>query len=84
MDHARIPSGLWCYRFGKDKLLLGGALIDGGSMYQWVKDSFRASDKELQKLEGMLPNQHGLTILPFLSGKDFWAYNPALVLSQTF
>lgn len=36
----RISAGLWCYRYSKDMVLLGGALTDGGSMYEWFHDIF--------------------------------------------
>ena len=31
-----IPHGLYCYRADRHRLLLGGALTDGGSTYQWI------------------------------------------------
>ncbi len=43
MARARVPNGLWCYRIGKDRVLLGGALNDGGSMFQWAKDTLQLS-----------------------------------------
>ena len=32
------PSGLFCYRLDSDRLLVGGALTDGGSLLDWFKD----------------------------------------------
>lgn len=35
-----MPFGLWCYRIDRHRLLLGGALTDGGSVIKWLEDSF--------------------------------------------
>ena len=32
------PSGLFCYRLDSDRLLVGGALTDGGSLLDWFKE----------------------------------------------
>ncbi|KAK1936565.1 Gluconokinase [Phytophthora citrophthora] len=70
MKNARVPKGLWCYRIGKDHVLLGGALSDGGSVYKFFRESLRLSDEDLQsQLEKLPPTKHSLTILPFLSGE---------------
>ena len=38
-NHGRIPfrSGLFCYRINKYYILIGGALTDGGSVVEWVR-----------------------------------------------
>lgn len=45
MRGAKVPKGLWCYRIGRDHVLLGGALNDGGSVYQFFKRTLRISDE---------------------------------------
>lgn len=45
MKTAKVPKGLWCYRIGKDHVLLGGALSDGGSVYKFFRESLRLSDE---------------------------------------
>jgi gluconokinase len=42
---ASVPPGLWCYTLDAEHSLVGGALTDGGSVYQW--------------LEGVLVDDHG-------------------------
>ena len=34
---AAIPSGLWSYRIDRQKVIIGGALSDGGNLYAWIK-----------------------------------------------
>lgn len=41
MRDAKVPQGLWCYRIGADHLLLGGALNDGGSVFQFLRKTLR-------------------------------------------
>ncbi|MCA1590980.1 MAG: carbohydrate kinase, partial [Acidobacteria bacterium] len=31
----KIPEGLWCYRIDRDRVIIGGALSDGGNLYRW-------------------------------------------------
>ena len=38
---AKIPSGLWCYRIDRKRVIMGGALSDGGGLYQWLKENLR-------------------------------------------
>ncbi|KAF1329894.1 Carbohydrate kinase fggy, partial [Globisporangium splendens] len=70
MQGTKVPKGLWCYRIGRDHVLLGGALNDGGSVYQFFRRTLRLTDQDLNdNLKKVRPNQHGLAILPFLSGE---------------
>ena len=69
---AALPSELFCYRADRDRVVIGGALSDGGGLYRWMKDSLclNYDDVELEtKLATMEPDAHGLTILPFWSGE---------------
>ncbi|MFN2532152.1 MAG: gluconokinase [Pyrinomonadaceae bacterium] len=67
-----LPSELWCYRIDRKRIVVGGALSDGGGLYRWLTESlFLADDPatiEIQ-LSRMEPDEHGLTILPFWSGE---------------
>ncbi|TYZ54286.1 hypothetical protein PybrP1_009359, partial [[Pythium] brassicae (nom. inval.)] len=70
MRSTKVPKGLWCYRIGRDHLLLGGALNDGGSVYEFFRKTLRISDEDLStKLQRVRANAHGLNVLPFLSGE---------------
>jgi gluconokinase len=69
---ATLPSELFCYRADRDRVVIGGALSDGGGLYRWMKDSLALNydDAELEaRLRSMEPDAHGLTVLPFWSGE---------------
>ncbi|MGB9178675.1 MAG: gluconokinase [Pyrinomonadaceae bacterium] len=67
-----LPCGLWCYRADERRVVLGGALSDGGGLYAWMKNALALNEdedrveRELSELE---PDAHGLTILPFWAGE---------------
>jgi len=75
---AKIPGGLWCYRIDRRRIIIGGALSDGGGLYRWLKDNFRLhedddqTEDEIAKRE---PDEHGLTFLPFLAGERSTGYH---------
>ncbi|MBA4122539.1 MAG: gluconokinase [Acidobacteria bacterium] len=74
----KIPSGLWCYRIDRRKILIGGALSDGGGLYQWLKDNFRLKNDDDQteaEIERRNADGHGLTFLPFLAGERSTGYH---------
>lgn len=73
-----IPAGLWCYRLDKKRVVIGGALSDGGGLYRWLKDTLKltATDGEIEKqIAGKTPDSHGLTFLPFLAGERSTNWN---------
>jgi gluconokinase len=76
---ARLPPELWCYRANRERILIGGALSDGGGLHHWIKESLlREEDFETieRELELMGPDVHGLTILPFFAGERSTGWNP--------
>jgi gluconokinase len=69
---ASLPSELFCYRADRDRVVIGGALSDGGGLYRWMKEtlSLSCADEDLEPaLAAMEPDAHGLTVLPFWSGE---------------
>ncbi len=67
-----LPPALWCYRVDEKRVIVGGALSDGGGLYRWIKESLLANeDSEIieTQLQGLEPDAHGLTILPFWAGE---------------
>ena len=65
------PVGLWRYAVDRRQLLLGGATSEGGNVYAWCRDILRLPDDDAleRQLAPLLPDAHGLTILPFLAGE---------------
>lgn len=72
-----IPSGLWCYRIDRERVIMGGALSDGGGLYRWLKDNLRlaADNKTESRIASREPDGHGLTFLPFLAGERSTGYH---------
>ncbi len=76
---AALPSGLWCYRADRKRILIGGALSDGGGLFDWIRKSllpgenFETIESELELLS---PDAHGLIILPFWGGERSMGWNP--------
>jgi gluconokinase len=68
-----LPPELFCYRADRERVVIGGALSDGGGLLRWVQNSFTLSDDDATELNRLLeeyePDSHGLTILPFWSGE---------------
>ncbi len=67
-----LPGALWCYRADGNRVVVGGALSDGGGLYRWLTDSLcftEDSTSLADALADMEPDSHGLTILPFWAGE---------------
>ncbi|HEX8639105.1 MAG TPA: gluconokinase, partial [Pyrinomonadaceae bacterium] len=76
----KIPDGLWCYRIDRKRIIIGGALSDGGGLYRWLKNNFRLKaddDTTEAEIEERIPDRHGLTFLPFFAGERSTGYNEA-------
>ncbi|HWE64112.1 MAG TPA: gluconokinase [Chloroflexota bacterium] len=91
-DHFTIPPKLWCYRIDRTRIVMGGALSNGGNLLEWLRDTLRlpcAQDGTAdlrsieQQIAGLEPDGHGLTILPFLAGERSpdWATNATGTIS---
>jgi gluconokinase len=80
-----VPAGLWIYRVDRRRALLGGALSNGGSVFDWMRHTLALSDvRDLEVAVGALaPDEHGLTILPFLVGERSpgWAPDATATIS---
>ncbi len=66
-----VPWGAWCYRVDERRVVIGGALNDGGNLLGWLRDTLRlpsrtAAEAEMAALE---PDSHRLTVLPFWGGE---------------
>lgn len=73
-----VPRELWCYRADRTRVIVGGALSDGGGLYQWLMETLvpnydpESIENELGRME---PDAHGLTILPFWAGERSVGWN---------
>ena len=68
---SQISPELWCYRADDKRVILGGALSDGGNLYAWLRESLLDVDENWieNSLTELEPDAHGLTILPFWAGE---------------
>jgi len=61
-----LSPALWSYRVCEKRVVVGGALSDGGGLLQWLTENLNVDQEEIAELE---PDAHGLTVLPFWSGE---------------
>jgi gluconokinase len=71
----KVPSGLWCYRIDGERVIIGGALSDGGGLYDWLKTSLRLPANAERHITQRPPAAHGLTFLPFVAGERSTGYH---------
>ena len=67
-----ITRGLWRYRADAQRVVIGGSLSDGGSVFAWLKRLTRLPEDAAETeraIAAMAPDAHGLTVLPLLSGE---------------
>jgi gluconokinase len=66
-----IPWGAWCYRVDERRVVLGGAMNDGGNLLDWLRRDLRLPPPERldAELAAVGPDSHGLTLLPFWGGE---------------
>jgi gluconokinase len=67
----RIPRGLWRYRLDAERAVLGGALNNGGNVYEWLRQTLRLPGRvDLERALLQRPHGiHGLTVDPSLFGE---------------
>lgn len=77
-DYREPPAGLWSYRIDSSRPIQGGALSNGGNLYEWMKNTLQfKADKRLDaELRERKADGHGLTVLPFLAGQRSPRWNP--------
>lgn len=76
---AELPAALWCYRADHKRVIVGGALSDGGGLHRWIKELLLPTDDPESieaALEVLEPDAHGLTVLPFWAGERSTGWSP--------
>lgn len=71
---ANIPNGLWCYRIDGTRVIVGGALSDGGNLYQKFKRELKVPNDAEDQMRSRGAARHGLTVLPFFFGERSTGY----------
>jgi gluconokinase len=72
---AKLPDGLWCYRIDREQVIVGGALSDGGNLYNLIKTRFElpANVDEIIAERGSANDE--LIVLPFFFGERSTGYD---------
>lgn len=73
-----LSASLWCYRLDRRRVAVGGALSDGGGLYEWMRETLALTgdDERIEReIAAMQPCAHGLTILPFWAGERSTHWN---------
>ena len=65
--------GLFLYLADARRVVEGGALSDGGNLYEWLERTLGDASGSLAERD---PSDHGLTFLPFLGGERSTGWNP--------
>ena len=65
--------GLFLYLADARWVVEGGALSDGGNLYEWLERTLADAPGSLAERD---PRDHGLTFLPFLGGERSTGWNP--------
>lgn len=65
--------GLFLYLADARRVVEGGALSDGGNLYEWLEQTLADASGSLAERD---PRDHRLTFLPFLGGERSTGWNP--------
>jgi gluconokinase len=65
--------GLFLYLADERRVVEGGALSDGGNLYEWLERTLAETAGSLATRD---PSDHGLVFLPFLGGERSTGWNP--------
>ena len=67
-----LPPALWCYRADSRRVIVGGALSDGGGLHEWMRETLRLATDAAEveaELAAIKADSHGLTVLPYWAGE---------------
>jgi gluconokinase len=70
-ERVEVPPGVWCYRVDAARPVLGGAVNDGGNLFEWLSETLRlpATAEAEAEVADLPPDAHGLTVLPLWGGE---------------
>jgi len=71
---ATVPDGLWSYRIDRERVIVGGALSDGGNLYEKFRRELRVPRNAEDQMRVRGAAGHGLTVLPFFFGERSTGY----------
>jgi gluconokinase len=77
-----VPFGLWRYWLDRRRVVVGGALSNGGNLVAWMRHTFglEREPRDIARLDAriarMPPDSHNLTVLPYLAGERSPDYLP--------
>ncbi|MCS6801771.1 MAG: gluconokinase [Chloroflexota bacterium] len=68
---AAVAAGLWRYQLDDERVILGGALNDGGSLLDWLRRTLRLPRRAAleEAVAAFPPTAHQLTVLPAWGGE---------------
>ncbi|HTH50807.1 MAG TPA: gluconokinase [Pyrinomonadaceae bacterium] len=69
-----IPQGLWSYRVDRDRVIVGGALSDGGNLYEKFRRELKVPKGAEDEMRRRGAASHGLLVLPFFFGERSTGY----------
>jgi gluconokinase len=72
-ERPQPKTGLFLYLADERHVVEGGALSDGGNLYEWLERTLADASGSLA---GRDPRDHGLVFLPFLGGERSTGWNP--------
>jgi gluconokinase len=70
----RVPSGLWCYRVDDRRVIVGGALSDGGNLYEWCRRTFDLPPDVENEIRRRDPQRPLPTVHPYFHGERSTGY----------
>jgi gluconokinase len=73
-----VPFTLWRYWLDRRRVVVGGALSNGGNLAAWMRDTLGLHDDPRldARIARLPPDSHQLTMLPFLAGERSPDYLP--------
>ena len=76
---ASIPNGLFCYRIDRKRIVLGGALSDGGNLYQKLIKELKVPRNAADEMRRRGAAAHGISCMPFFFGERSTGYHESAV-----